>query len=58
MGFALDISIALAWCFSDESTVFTSKLLDRLETEIAFVPNMSTVLIINLSSTRVKKGQR
>lgn len=38
MGFVLDASIALAWCFSDESTDFTRKLLAQLENDRALVP--------------------
>jgi predicted nucleic acid-binding protein len=48
MGFVLDASIALSWCFSDESTVSTSALLDRLEKEIAFVPGIWPLEIGNI----------
>lgn len=39
-GFVLDASVALAWCFSDEATPNTNSLLDRLQTEQAFVPSL------------------
>lgn len=38
MGFVLDASVALAWCFSDESTPATFALLAKLESEKAYVP--------------------
>ena len=34
MGFVLDASIALAWCFVDEETSMTISLLRKLEKEI------------------------
>lgn len=40
MAFILDASVALAWCFSDEMTPTSMKLLERLETETAFVPSI------------------
>ena len=40
MSFVLDASIALSWCFADESTPTTTALLERLETETAFVPQL------------------
>lgn len=50
-GFVLDASIALAWCFADEATPKTIKLLERLETETAFVPAiwpLEKINVINL----------
>lgn len=38
MSFVLDASVALAWCFSDEETLESVKLLESLETQNAFVP--------------------
>lgn len=38
MGYVLDASVTLAWCFTDESTHHTAALLDRLMSEVAFVP--------------------
>jgi predicted nucleic acid-binding protein len=39
-GFVLDASVAVSWCFSDEATPATAKLLERLKTETAFVPSL------------------
>ena len=36
--FIIDCSITMAWCFPDEATPDSSKLLDRLESETALVP--------------------
>ena len=30
MPFVLDNSVAMSWCFEDEATVFTDRVLDRL----------------------------
>lgn len=36
--FVVDCSVAMSWCFPDEATAETTRLLDRLETETALVP--------------------
>jgi predicted nucleic acid-binding protein len=38
MSFVLDASVALAWCFSDETTPAALELLEKLAFESAFVP--------------------
>lgn len=48
MSFVLDASIALSWCFSDEATVHTWQLLERLEEETAFVPGIWPLEIGNI----------
>jgi predicted nucleic acid-binding protein len=48
MGFVLDASISLAWCFSDEASQFSSDLLIRLESEKAFVPVLWTLEMGNI----------
>ena len=57
MNFVLDASVTLAWCFKDEQTPLTDALLDRLETEQAFVPGLWTLEIGNilLSACRRKR---
>lgn len=37
--FIIDCSMTMAWCFADEATPATSKVLDRLATEAAAVPS-------------------
>lgn len=48
MGFVLDASIALSWCFSDEATELTSFLLEKLESEKAHVPQLWTLEVGNI----------
>lgn len=48
MGFVLDASIALSWCFSDEKTSLTHQLLDRLDAEIAWVPTIWSLEVGNI----------
>lgn len=48
MKFIVDASIALSWCFTDETTPNTVSLLERLETEIAIVPSIWPLEIGNI----------
>ena len=48
MAFVLDASIALSWCFNDEASPETWKLLERLEQETAFVPSLWPLEIGNI----------
>lgn len=48
MNFVLDASIALSWCFIDESTTTTKKLLESLVVEIAFVPAIWSLELTNV----------
>ena len=59
MGFVLDASIALSWCFKDESTTLTEQALKQLEIEQAFVPEIwsleiSNILILAERKKRIK----
>lgn len=59
MGFVLDASIALSWCFKDESTASTDQALKQLEIEQAFVPEIwsleiSNILILAERKKRIK----
>ncbi len=47
MRFVLDASMALAWCFEDESTPETESLLDRLSTDRAVVPCLWPLEVAN-----------
>jgi predicted nucleic acid-binding protein len=47
-GFVLDASIALAWCFSDEASPLTTSLLEKLENQSAFVPQIWTLELGNI----------
>ena len=58
MSFVLDASIALAWCFSDESTAFTHKLLVQLENDIALVPTIWSIYLLWLSAESASVTQK
>ena len=47
-GFVLDASVALAWCFDDETTPAAWALLDRLRIAPAHVPALWTLEIGNI----------
>lgn len=55
MAFVLDASIALAWCFEDEATLETTALLDKLTTEIAFVPELWRLELGNILIGALKR---
>lgn len=40
MGFVLDCSVAIAWCFDDEASAATDELLERIRDEVALVPGL------------------
>lgn len=48
MSFVLDASVTLSWCFSDETTSGTLSLLEKLEIESAFVPELWTLEVGNI----------
>lgn len=47
-GFVLDASVAVAWCFDDESTPAAWGLLDRLRAERGHVPALWELEIANI----------
>ncbi len=55
MDFVLDASVALSWCFRDENTPITNQLLDRLEKEKAWVPNIWPLEIGNILITAERR---
>jgi predicted nucleic acid-binding protein len=46
--FVLDSSIALSWCFENESSDAAYRLLDRIRAETAAVPNLWHVEVANV----------
>ena len=44
----IDASVALAWCFRDERTEAAARLLERLETVTAVVPNLWHLEVANV----------
>lgn len=44
----LDASVTLSWCFQDEGTAATRRLLDRMAVETAIVPGLWSLEIVNV----------
>lgn len=62
MSFILDASIALSWCFSDENDSTSIVLLERLESETAFVPaiwslELGNALLMAERKKRIKHNE-
>ncbi len=57
MGFIIDASVALSWCFADEATPTSVHLLRQLETDIAYAPELWRLEVSNalLSAIRRKR---
>lgn len=55
MGFVLDASVALAWCFADEATTASQVLLERLESETATVPAIWSLEVGNVLLQAVRR---
>ncbi len=57
MTFVLDASIALAWCFADQTTPVSESALDRLEHEDALVPGLWALEIANVLVGAERRGR-
>ncbi len=57
MPFVLDASMALSWCFEDEATAETDKVLDRLGDDHAIVPPLWESEITNALLVAERKGR-
>jgi predicted nucleic acid-binding protein len=44
----IDASVALAWCFRDQRTEATTKLLERVQTDAAAVPSLWHLEVANV----------
>ena len=55
--FILDCSMAAAWCFLDEATSATTKLLKRMESEAALVPAWWYLEITNVLAMAERMGR-
>jgi predicted nucleic acid-binding protein len=55
--FIIDCSIAMAWCFEDEATPKSTKILDRLEEESALVPPLWYLEVVNVLAMAEKRKQ-
>ena len=56
-GFVIDASVALAWCFADEATEATTRLLDRFADEPAEVPSLWHLELANALALGERKGR-
>ena len=57
MPFVVDASVPLAWCFSDEATPATQKLLLSLATDHAFAPALWPTEIANTLLMAARRGR-
>jgi predicted nucleic acid-binding protein len=55
--FVLDASMALAWCFREEATDASEKLLRRMDAESAIVPAWWFIEIVNVLAIAERKGR-
>ncbi len=61
-GFVLDCSVAMAWCFEDETTPYSDAVLQDFEDADAVVPSiwpleMANVLLVAERRKRISKAQ-
>ena len=57
MTFVLDASVAMSWCFEDESTAHTEALLDRVGAEGAVVPTIWFLEVANVLLVAERQGR-
>ena len=55
--FVIDASVALAWCFDDESTATADRILSRLENEAALAPAHWPLEIANALRAAERRGR-
>ncbi len=55
--FIVDCSVAMTWLFKDEVTPHTTKLLQRLESEIALVPALWHLEVTNVIAVAERQGR-
>lgn len=55
--FVLDCSVAIAWCFEDETTPYTETVLSSLNITNAIVPKLWYIEIVNVLLMAQKKGR-
>lgn len=57
-GIVLDASVTLSWCFPDEQTLTSLKVLDRLKTgDLALVPAFWSVEVLNSLLVGERRGR-
>jgi predicted nucleic acid-binding protein len=56
-GLVIDASVALAWCFEDESTPLTEAVLERLAAETAVAPALWPLEVANGLRSAERRGR-
>jgi predicted nucleic acid-binding protein len=56
-GFVLDCSVAMGWCFEDESDALTSLVLERLLSEPGIVPELWVLEVANVLLVAERRGR-
>jgi predicted nucleic acid-binding protein len=57
MPFVLDASVAMAWCFEDETTGDTEAMLDKLTEDPAVVPSLWEFEVANVLLVAERRGR-
>lgn len=57
MGFVVDASVTMAWCFEDEVDTRAERALDRMRTERAFVPVVWPLEVANVLIVGERRGR-
>ena len=57
MSFVVDASIAVAWCFEDQSSPAVDALLDRVRDEGAIVPSLWHLELANVLLMAERRGK-
>jgi predicted nucleic acid-binding protein len=55
--YVLDASVTMAWCFENEATSASDRLLERLEGEAAVVPTSWHLEVANVLATSERRGR-
>ena len=57
IGFVLDCSMTMAWCFEDEATQHSTVILDRLRDETALVPAHWPLEVVDTLATAERRAR-
>ena len=57
LGFVLDCSVAMTWCFEDEATPATDKILNNFNSKIAVVPALWHLEVGNVIALAERRGR-
>ena len=57
MSLVLDCSVAMGWCFEEETGDYSDRVLDALESEEALVPSVWSLEVANVLVTAERRGR-